>query len=110
MLHVLRRFSGHARNVAEVAFNGHSQQPAQKAQRVMTGVACRGFETLGITLPEFIQALAEFLDLLARQSPGARIEHFALGFFFSRGSHAYGLPQTRLFFNQLVVYRMAAEM
>ena len=37
----------------------------------MTGIACRGFKTLGIALPEFKQALAKFLNLPARQSPSA---------------------------------------
>src|SRR5215813_6934055 len=103
VLHVLRRLPRRAPNVAEVTFCCHTQQSAQKIQRVMTGITCRSLKALGITFPEFIQPKAEFLDLCARQSPGARIEHFAFGFFSSRGSHALGMPQTRLFSNRLAV-------
>jgi hypothetical protein len=83
MLHILRRLARRASDVAEIAFDDHSQQAAQKIQRVMTGVSCRSLETPGISRPELVQALAKFLNLPVRQSPGARIEYFAFGFFFS---------------------------
>src|SRR6266511_3649488 len=110
MLHILRRLSGCPRDVAEIAFCGHSQQPAEKAQGVMTHITRRSFKTFGIAFQELIQTLAEGLDLGARQSPSAGTKNFAFFLILGADTHLFGVPAIQLFLNCLALFFRSEQM
>src|SRR5215510_2596268 len=110
MLHILRRLSERPRDIAEIAFCGHSQQPAEKAQGVMTYITRRSFKTFGIAFPELIQTLAENFDLGARQSPSAGVKNFAFFLILGADTHLFGVPAIQLFLNCLTLFFRSAQM
>src|SRR5262249_46053246 len=103
VLHILHRASPRPRDIGEVTFFRHAQQPAQIVHSIITGIPSLSLETLGVALPTFIQPMAQLLSRRSWQTPGTRVKDFAFSLIFSAGPHLFGMPAIRLFLNCLAV-------